>query len=80
VAHIVPVPTLYKKATGVMTPFQIMRRRLTVTGGSETIDGVSKMSVSDKDDEQTGAKVSQSLSSVFMVVMRRSELSLCKPM
>lgn len=45
-----------KKATGVMTPFQIMRRRLTVTGGSETIDGVSKMSVSDKDDEQTGAK------------------------
>eukprot|EP00978_Attheya_sp_CCMP212_P033361 scaffold134314_cov56-Attheya_sp.AAC.4 len=54
--HYIIIPTLHKKATGVMTPFQIMRRRLTVTGGSETIDGVSKMSVSDKDEEQTGAK------------------------
>lgn len=36
-----------KKSAGVMAPFQKMRRRLTVTGASETIDGVSKLSVSE---------------------------------
>lgn len=34
-------------ASGLMAPFQKMRRRLTVTGASDTIDGVSKLSVSD---------------------------------
>jgi len=38
-----------KPKTGV---FQKMRRRLTVTGASETIDGVAKMSVSDEDQRQ----------------------------
>ena len=33
-----------------MAPFQKMRRRLTVTGASETIDGVSKLSVSDNNN------------------------------
>uniref|UniRef100_A0A7S2A7W6 PPM-type phosphatase domain-containing protein n=2 Tax=Trieres chinensis TaxID=1514140 RepID=A0A7S2A7W6_TRICV len=39
-----------KKGGGVMAPFQKMRRRLTVTGASETIDGVSKLSVSGRRD------------------------------
>lgn len=42
-------------ASGLMAPFQKMRRRLTVTGASDTIDGVSKLSVSDKDND-SGAK------------------------
>ena len=33
---------------GSFAPFQKMRRRLTVTGASETIDGVSKLTVSDE--------------------------------
>ena len=33
---------------GSLGPFQKMRRRLTVTGASETIDGVSKLTVSDE--------------------------------
>ena len=38
-----------------------MRRRLTVTGASETIDGVSKMTVSEPEQEAPeGAKVSVS--------------------
>jgi len=39
-------------ASGLGAQFQKMRRRLTVTGASETIDGVSKLSVS----EQPGQK------------------------
>lgn len=42
--HVVPLlPTTKQGGFG----FQKMRRRLTVTGASETIDGVSKLSVSD---------------------------------
>ena len=37
-----------------MAPFQKMRRRLTVTGASETIDGVSKLSVSDNNSNNNG--------------------------
>ena len=40
--------------TGV---FQKMRRRLTVTGASETIDGVAKMSVSDEDQRQKMVRI-----------------------
>jgi len=38
---------------GVMAGFQKMRRRLTVTGASETIDGVSRLSMSDARNEET---------------------------
>lgn len=34
-----------------------MRRRLTVTGASETIDGVAKMSVSDEDQRQKMVRI-----------------------
>uniref|UniRef100_A0A7S1V284 PPM-type phosphatase domain-containing protein n=1 Tax=Grammatophora oceanica TaxID=210454 RepID=A0A7S1V284_9STRA len=37
--------------SGIGGQFQKMRRRLTVTGASETIDGVSKLSVSEPDEQ-----------------------------
>jgi len=44
-------------ASGLGVQFQKMRRRLTVTGASETIDGVSKMTVSEPEQEAPeGAK------------------------
>lgn len=50
-------PTKNKSAAaGLMAPFQKMRRRLTVTGASDTIDGVSKLSVSDKGNNDSGTK------------------------
>mmetsp|Transcript_19716 Transcript_19716/g.22547 ORF Transcript_19716/g.22547 Transcript_19716/m.22547 type:complete len:364 (-) Transcript_19716:457-1548(-) len=39
-------------ASGLGAQFQKMRRRLTVTGASETIDGVSKLSVSESGQKQ----------------------------
>ena len=42
-----------KAGAGVMAGFQKMRRRLTVTGASETIDGVSRLSMSDARNEET---------------------------
>jgi len=42
-----------KTGAGVMAGFQKMRRRLTVTGASETIDGVSRLSMSDARNEET---------------------------
>uniref|UniRef100_A0A6U1RBM7 PPM-type phosphatase domain-containing protein n=1 Tax=Cyclophora tenuis TaxID=216820 RepID=A0A6U1RBM7_CYCTE len=41
--------TMKSVATGIGAQFQKMRRRLTVTGASETIDGVSKLSVNQPD-------------------------------
>ena len=42
-----------KKAPGVMGAFHKMRRRLTVTGATDTIDGVSKLSVSENDNHMS---------------------------
>jgi hypothetical protein len=39
--------------------FNKMRRRLTVTGSLETIDGVSKLSVNDSEDDISGEEVSE---------------------
>mmetsp|Transcript_12600 Transcript_12600/g.17879 ORF Transcript_12600/g.17879 Transcript_12600/m.17879 type:complete len:373 (+) Transcript_12600:107-1225(+) len=39
--------TMKNMVSGLSAPFHKMRRRLTVTGATETIDGVSKLSVSD---------------------------------
>lgn len=49
-----PLFSLLPLQTGV---FQKMRRRLTVTGASETIDGVAKMSVSDEDQRQQMVRI-----------------------
>jgi len=40
-----------KKEYGPLAPFLKMRRRLTVTGTSETIDGVAKLTVDDDTDK-----------------------------
>lgn len=45
------------QALGLNVQFQKMRRRLTVTGASETIDGVSKMTVSEPEVTPEGTKV-----------------------
>ena len=53
-----------------------MRRRLTVTGASETIDGVSKLSVSEKEtNDARGGKVSNEVgicSCIFFTALLRS--------
>ena len=41
-------PLTQPQATGLGAQFQRMRRRLTVTGATETIDGVSKLTVSEE--------------------------------
>lgn len=41
-----------KEGGGPLAPFLKMRRRLTVTGTSETIDGVAKLSVADDDNSK----------------------------
>lgn len=38
--------------TSLVQPFQKMRRRLTVTGASETIDGVSRLKVSEENQDE----------------------------
>lgn len=45
-------PEKKKKDYGPLAPFLKMRRRLTVTGTSETIDGVAKLTVEDNNEEQ----------------------------
>jgi len=62
-----------KSGSGVMAPFQKMRRRLTVTGASETIDGVSKLSVSEK--ETNDARGGKYLAAVRCAVTEYSGVS-----
>lgn len=59
-----------KKSAGVMAPFQKMRRRLTVTGASETIDGVSKLSVSGSEPEPSGAASQEQQAAKYHAAVR----------
>jgi hypothetical protein len=49
------------QASGLGAQFQRMRRRLTVTGTNETIDGVSKLAVSENDFEKEEVRKSTRL-------------------
>lgn len=53
------------------SPFQKMRRRLTVTGASETIDGVSKLSVSDEKERKGLTTRSQSAVTEYSGVSKK---------
>ena len=45
-----------QKEYGPLAPFLKMRRRLTVTGTSETIDGVAKLTVDDDNNKDSTEK------------------------
>jgi len=58
-------------ASKSMDAFNKLRRRLTVTGESETIDGVSKMTVDDKDEGMKHEKVQKCAVSEYSGVSKK---------